>query len=61
MGGFTLLQLDSGRGLRSSLCPLQASSATADTGGRVAADMLRNESKSNLDNGVAARMILLRQ
>jgi len=59
MAGFTLLQLDSARGLRSSLCPLQASSA--DAGGSVAADMLRIESASNIDNGVSPRMILLRQ
>jgi hypothetical protein len=43
------------------LCPLQASSATADAGGSVAADMLRIESASNIDNGVSPRMILLRQ
>jgi hypothetical protein len=47
--------------LRSSLCPLQASSATAAAGGSLAADMLRIESASNIDNGVSPRMILLRQ
>jgi hypothetical protein len=61
MAGFTLLQLDSARGLRSSLCPLQASSATADAGGSVAADKLRIGSASNIDNSVSPRMILLRQ
>jgi hypothetical protein len=30
-------------------------------GGSVAADMLRIESASNIDNGVSPRMILLRQ
>jgi hypothetical protein len=40
MAGFTLLQLDSARGLRSSLCPLQASSA--DAGGSVAADIAQD-------------------
>jgi hypothetical protein len=56
-----LLQLDCGRGLRRSWCPLQASSATAEAGGSVAADMLRIESNSNIANGVSPCMIILRQ
>src|SRR5215471_723598 len=60
MAGFTLLQLDCGRGLRSSWCPLQASSATAEAGGSVTADMLRIESDSNIGNGASPCIIISR-
>jgi hypothetical protein len=53
----TLLQLDCGRGIGSNLCPLQVTSADASLA-YVIDTRPRIESESNIDNGIAQRMIV---
>src|SRR4029450_3296073 len=58
--GFILLQLDSGRGVGSNLCPLQTTSASADAGNGVIGDTVTIETDSNIGTAFWKRMILLR-
>jgi hypothetical protein len=53
----TLLQLDCGRGIGSSLCPLQTTSADASVANVIVAGP-RTESESNTDNGISQRMVV---
>src|SRR6266508_5265252 len=58
--GFTLLQLDSDRGIGSDLCPLQTTSASAGAGNSVIGDTVTIKNESNIETGFWKRMILLR-
>jgi hypothetical protein len=53
----TLLQLDSGRGTGSNLCPLQATSADESVA-NVNDARPRIESESSVDNAISQRMIV---
>jgi len=59
--GFTLLQLDSGRGVGSNLCPLQTPLAGAGAENSVCGDTVTINSKSSIDIGFWKRMIFLRE
>ena len=56
-----LLQLDSGRGLGSNLCPLQTTSASADAGKSVADDRPAIADQINNENRMPNRTIFLRK
>jgi hypothetical protein len=51
----TSLQLDSGRGIGSNLCPLQATGASV---ANVIDARPKIESESNIDNAISQRMIV---
>jgi hypothetical protein len=59
--GFTLLQLDSGRGVGSNLCPLQTTSLSAGAGTSAIGDTVAIESENNIEIGFWDRMIFLRE
>src|SRR5262245_49788051 len=59
--GFTLLQLDSGRGVGSNLCPLQTTSASAGAGTSVSGETVAIESENSIEIGIWKRMIFLRE